>query len=51
MVFARGVVDAGMAAYDAHLAAIPPPHTQVHKVAASQAGEAVINVQWAGHPG
>jgi len=45
MVFARGVVDAAIAAYDAYLAAILPPHTQVHKVAASQAGEAVINGQ------
>jgi len=51
MVFARGVVDTGMAAYDAHLAAIPLPHTQAHKVAASQAGEAVINAQWAGRRG
>ena len=50
MVFARSVMDAGMAAYDAHLAAIPLPHTQVHKVAASQVGEAVINAQWAGRP-
>ena len=50
MVFARGVVDAGMAAYDAHLAAIPPPHTQAHKVAASQAAEAMINTQWSGRP-
>ena len=50
MVFAMGVAEAAIAAYDADLANHVAPYTAARRTAAVAAGTLVANVQWASRP-
>ena len=50
VVFARGVAEAAIAAYDADLANLVTPYAAAQRTAAVAAGTAVADAQWPARP-